>query len=119
MTTPTSLQLRTLVTADGFLELSLQSIETSDPKPDEVVVRVEAAPINPSDLGLLLAAADLSTLTSTGSGASTVVRAQIPANVHPTLKARFDESMPCGNEGGGVVVAAGSSDAAQALLGKP
>jgi NADPH:quinone reductase len=118
MTTPTSLQLRTLVTADGFLELSLQPVETSDPKPDEVVVRVEAAPINPSDLGLLLAAADLSTLASTGSGESTVVRAQIPANVHPTLKARFDESMPCGNEGGGVVVAAGSSDAAQALLGK-
>ena len=115
---PTGLQLRSLVTSAGTLELSLVEVATPAPGPEEVVVRVEASPINPSDLGLLLGGADIGSATATGSGASSTVKAPIPAEVLRGMGARFDESMAVGNEGGGVVVAAGSSAGAQALLGR-
>jgi NADPH2:quinone reductase len=111
-------QIRTLVTDDGRLQLSLASVDLPEPQPHEVVVRVEAAPINPSDLGLLLAAADLETATSTGSPSEPVVTAEISPQVMRGLSARIGQSMPVGNEGAGVVVAAGSSVEAQALLGR-
>jgi len=114
----TGLQLRSLIKASGELELSLQRVPVADPGPDEVVVRIEASPINPSDLGLLVGAADMSTATSSGSGESTVVSATVPAPFMRAMAGRVDESMPVGNEGGGVVIAAGSSPAAQALMGK-
>jgi NADPH:quinone reductase-like Zn-dependent oxidoreductase len=114
----TGLQLRSLIKASGELELSLQRVPVADPGPDEVVVRIEASPINPSDLGLLVGAADMSTATSSGSGESTVVSAAVPAPFMRAMAGRVDESMPVGNEGGGVVIAAGSSPAAQALMGK-
>ncbi len=119
-TTPpaTSLQLRTLIKSDATLELSLVSLPTPAPAADEVVVRVDAAPINPSDLGLLFGTADMSTAKVTGSGVSTVVTATIPEKTMRAMAGRVDQSMPVGNEGGGVVVAAGSSAAAQALLGR-
>ncbi len=115
---PVGLQLRSLVSSNGTLELSLVEVPTPEPGPDEVVVRVEGSPINPSDLGLLLGSADLASVKSTGVGNSAVVTANVPADVLRGLKARLDDSMPVGNEGGGVVVAAGTSDAAQALLGR-
>jgi len=116
---PTTMrQIRTLVTADGRLELSIATIEMPVPAAHEVLVRVDAAPINPSDLGLLLAAADVTQATSTGSGDDTVVSAPIPPAVLAGLKARIGDSMPVGNEGAGLVVAAGESPEAQALLGK-
>ncbi len=116
---PTSgLQLRSLVTSAGTLELSLVDVPTPAPGDDEVVIRVEAAPINPSDLGLLIGGADLTQATSAGSGASATISAPIESRVLRGLNGRLDESMAVGNEGAGVVVAAGSSDAAQALLGK-
>ena len=111
-------QIRTLVTDNGRLQLSLASVDLPEPQPHEVVVRVEAAPINPSDLGLLLAAADLETATSTGSPSEPVVTAEISPQVMRGLSARIGQSMPVGNEGAGVVVAAGSSVEAQALLGR-
>jgi NADPH:quinone reductase len=112
------LQLRSLVTEAGMLELSLVEVATPVPGPDEVVIRIEAAPINPSDLGLLLAGANLDAATVSGSGADAVVSAPLsPAGLRAAT-ARLGESMGVGNEGGGVVVAAGSSDAAQALLGR-
>jgi NADPH2:quinone reductase len=88
------------------------------PQPHEVLVRVEAAPINPSDLGLLLATADLETLKTTGTADNPVVTADIPPQTLRGLAGRSGQSMPVGNEGAGVVVAAGSSDDAQALLGR-
>jgi NADPH2:quinone reductase len=116
---PTTMrQIRTLVTAEGQLQLSIATTEMPVPAAHEVVVRVEAAPINPSDLGLLLAMADVSQATSTGSGDDVVVTAPIPPNVMRGLAARVGESMPVGNEGSGLVVAAGESAEAQALLGK-
>ena len=113
----TGLQLRSLVKADATLELSLATVDTPEPSEDQVLVRVEAAPINPSDLGLLLAGADFSTFRTNGDAANPVVSASIPAGM-AAMKARIGESMPVGNEGGGIVVKAGSSPAAQALLGK-
>ena len=114
----TGLQLRSLIKASGELELSLQRVPIAEPGPDEVVVRIEASPINPSDLGLLVGAADMSTAKSSGSGESTVVTASVPPQFMRAMAGRVDESMPVGNEGGGVVIAAGSSPEAQALIGK-
>ena len=111
-------QLRSTITSGGQLELSLIDVETPAPGPDQVVVRVEAAPINPSDLGLLLGPADVSQATASGSPDNPVLTAPIPPHLLPALADRFDEPMAAGNEGAGVVVEAGSSDAAQALLGK-
>jgi len=111
-------QIRSLVTAGGELQLSIATVDTPQPAEHEVLVRIGAAPINPSDLGLLLAAADVSRATSTGPADSPVVTAPIAPQVMPGLAARVGESMPVGNEGCGVVVAAGSAPDAQALLGR-
>ena len=120
-TTPpaTALQHRSLVTSAGALELSLAEVPVPAPGPDEVVVRIEAAPINPSDLGLLLAGADLSTVAAAPSSTADrpVVTATVPPGALAGMTARLDQSMAVGNEGAGTVVAAGSSAAAQALLG--
>ncbi len=116
---PTTMrQLRSLITADGTLELSIATVDTPTPGSDEVLVRVEAAPINPSDLGLLLAAADVQKASSSGPADDPVVTAPIPEQAMKGLAARVGESMAVGNEGAGTVVAAGSSDGAQALLGR-
>jgi NADPH2:quinone reductase len=112
------LQLRSIVKDGGELELSLVRVATPEPAADEVVVRVEATPINPSDIGLLFGAADLSTLAVRGSGEGTVATARIPDGAMKAMAGRLGQSMPVGNEGAGTVVAAGSSAAAQALLGK-
>src|ERR1700753_2634695 len=114
----TGLQLRSLIKASGELELSLARVAVPEPAPDEVLVRVEASPINPSDLGLLVGAADLSTAKASGAGDSTIVTATVPPAAMKAMAARVGESMPVGNEGAGVVVAAGASEAAQMLLGK-
>ncbi len=111
-------QLRSLVTADGQLELSIVDTPTPVPADHEVLVRVEAAPINPSDLGLLLAMADISHATVGGTAEQPVVTAPIPANIMPGLRTRVGESMPVGNECCGIVVAAGANADAQALLGQ-
>lgn len=113
-----ALELRSLVTADGTLELSLQQVAVPAPGPNEVLVRVEAAPINPSDLGLLIATADMTTATVAGTPERPVVTARLGDGAVKALKTRLDQSLPVGNEGAGTVVAAGASPAAQALLGK-
>lgn len=114
----TGLQLRSLVRQSGELELSLISVATPDAGHDDVVVRMEATPINPSDLGLLLAGADLATARMSGTPDHPILTATIPNQAMAAVSARVDKSMALGNEGAGVVVGAGSSDAAQALLGK-
>ncbi len=112
------LQLRSLIKDDGELELSLVRVATPEPAADEVVLRVEATPINPSDIGLLFGAADLATLEVSGSGVGTVARARIPAAAMKAMAARLGQSMPAGNEGAGTVVKTGSGAAARALLGR-
>jgi NADPH2:quinone reductase len=112
------LQLRSQVSGDGELELSLAEVPVPQPGPDEVLIRVEAAPINPSDLGLLFGPADLSTLRATGDAERPAVTAKVPERFLKMLTARIDQSLPTGNEGAGTVVAAGASPEAQALNGK-
>jgi NADPH:quinone reductase-like Zn-dependent oxidoreductase len=117
-TQETGLQLRSRVKSDGELELSLAKVKVGEPGPDEIVVRVEASPINPSDLGLLLGAADAGSASRSNSPDGPVVTARIAPAFLKAMAARIDQSLPVGNEGAGVVVKAGSSSAAQALLGK-
>src|SRR6185312_14550901 len=112
------LQLRSLVKKSGELELSLIEVPTPEPGDDDVVVRVEATPINPSDLGLLIGPADMSTANVSGSGQGAVVTAKMPDAALRMMTARLDQSMPVGNEGAGVVIRTGSSDVAKALMGK-
>jgi NADPH:quinone reductase-like Zn-dependent oxidoreductase len=114
----TGLELRSLIKKSGELEISLARVPTPEPSADEVVVRVEAAPINPSDLGLLIGAADIATAKASGSKDAPVITAKVPEAAMKGMAGRLDESMPVGNEGAGVVVKTGSSDAAKALMGK-
>ena len=116
--TETGLQIRSLVKKSGVLEVSLVSGPTPEPAADEIVIRVEATPINPSDIALLLGPVDMNTAKQSGATASPVLTANILERAIPALSARFDQSMPVGNEGAGTVVKAGSSPAAQALMGK-
>lgn len=111
------LQLRSLVTDEG-LELSLTDTDVEAPGPDEVVIRVEAAPVNPSDLGLLLAGADVAQAHASGTADRPVLTAPLSAPALLAATARLGQSMPAGNEGAGTVVAAGDGDAAQGLLGR-
>lgn len=112
------LALRSLITNEGVLELSLHEIETPAPAAHEIVVRVEASPINPSDLGLLLGPADPTRATRRGEGRHAVVSIPIAQELLGPFAARLGQSLPVGNEGAGIVVAAGSSPEAQALLGR-
>jgi NADPH2:quinone reductase len=117
-TLPPGLQLQSLITADGRLSLRLVEQATPAPGPDEVVLRVQATPINPSDIGLLLGAADLGTLQLQGEGVHAELSAQVPAAALPAMAGRVGQALPVGNEGAGEVIAAGDSPAAQALLGR-
>jgi len=114
----TALQLRSLVKASGELEVSLIRVPIPVPLPDEVVVRVEGSPINPSDLGLLFGAADMTTARVSGTPEQPVLIARIPEDRMKVMAGRVGQSMPVGNEGAGVVVTAGSSVEAQALRGR-
>ena len=119
MNTPaTALQLRSIIKASAELELSLVEVPVPESGPNDVLVRIEAAPINPSDLGLLLGAADMSTAKLSGTTDRPVVTARVPEAAMKAMAGRLGQSMAVGNEGAGTVVAAGSSAAAQALLGK-
>ncbi len=116
--TRTALQLRSLVTSSGDLEVSLTQVPIPLPADNEVLVRVEAAPINPSDLGLLFAGADMQKAVQRGTTNDPKIVARVPEGALRGMTARFGISMPVGNEGAGVVVETGSSAAAKALKGK-
>ena len=102
-----SKQIRSEVTKEGKLLISIQSTEIPEPKEDEVLIKIEASPINPSDLGLLIGPADVSSLAVSGEGENAVVSMDIPNGLLRTLDARIDQSLPVGNEGGGIVMATG------------
>jgi NADPH:quinone reductase len=121
MNTPSarsSLQIHSTVKSNGDMELSLATVSVPSPGPDEVVVRIDAAPINPSDLGLLLGAADWNSAKASGASGQPVLTAPMSPKVLQAMAARVDIPMPVGNEGAGLVIEAGQSAAAQALLGK-
>lgn len=105
---PTSgLQLRSLIKKNGELQVSLVNVDVLPPAPDEVVVRIEASPINPSDLGLLFGAADMSTARQKGTAGSPTITAEVPQIAMAAMAGRVDQSLPVGNEGAGIAVAAG------------
>jgi len=115
---PDAKQLFTTVTEDGKSILSIEPYDVPEPKEHEVVVRMEAVPINPSDLGLLTAAANMDTVRSETIDGHPALVADVDAAMQPFFKGRAGKKLAAGNEGAGTVVAAGSSDAAQALMGK-
>ena len=116
--TLSSLEIRSMINKGGTLELSLETTQIPEPGENDVVVRIEASPINPSDLGMFFGPADMSTAKASGTTRAPIIRADVPTGLMKMVAARVDQSMPVGNEGAGVVVKAGASDAAQALLGK-
>ncbi|MGM8938795.1 zinc-binding dehydrogenase [Psychrobacter sp. W2-37-MNA-CIBAN-0211] len=116
--TDKNIQLTSTISEDNKLTLALQEIDMPQPGADEVVVRIEAAPLNPSDLGVMFSAANMATAVQSGTDENPVITADVPAQFMPSLKTRVGKATPVGNEGAGTVVAAGSSDAAQALMGK-
>ena len=119
MTIPTTaLQLRSEVRANATLQISLETVPVPVPGADEVLIRVQATPINPSDIGLLLGPIDMTTVQVGGTPERPVVTAAIPERAMAGMAGRLGQSLPVGNEGAGLVVAAGASPAAQALLGK-
>jgi NADPH:quinone reductase-like Zn-dependent oxidoreductase len=117
-TIQSGLQLRSLVSGDGVLELTLVDTPVAPLGENEVLIRVEAAPINPSDLGLLLAGADVASATHSERDGQPVVSAPIDQTMLRALGARLNESMAVGNEGAGTVIDAGSSPSAQGLIGR-
>ncbi len=116
MTVTETTRLVSTVTSQGTLQLSLQTAPIKPLAANEVLIKVEASPLNPSDQAVLFAFADLSTARQSGSADSPVFEADIPKPVMRMLSARIDVAMPVGNEGAGTVVAAGEQ--AQSLLGK-
>ena len=112
-----SKQIRSEVTKEGKLLIYVESTAMPEPKEDEVLIRIEASPINPSDLGLLIGPADVSSMSVSGEGENALVTMDIPKGLLRMLETRLDQSLPVGNEGGGVVVKAGSKDL-EDLVGK-
>jgi NADPH:quinone reductase-like Zn-dependent oxidoreductase len=119
MTLPkTYLQMQSTVTKGGELRMELAEKPMPTPESDQVLVMVEASPINPSDQGVMFGWSDMSKAETKGSGKDTVLTAPVPPQGMAVMKARIDQPLTVGNEGAGTVVAAGDSDAAQALMGK-
>ena len=114
MSDTSGLQLYSTLTADGTLTVELIEQAVPAPKGSEVLVRVEAAPINPSDLGLLFGPSDVANADYSGGR----IVAQMPEPATRAMAGRHGEAMPVGNEGAGTVIAAGEAPEAQALLGK-
>ena len=111
-----SLELRSKITSDGRLELFLEETAVSEPAADELVVRIDAAPINPSDIGLLLGPADPSAIKAVGTPERPKAVAVIPKERLAGLRSRLDVALPVGNEGAGIVINAGSD--AHSLIGR-
>jgi len=114
----TGRHLYSKVTKENTLEIFLDSSDTPMPNSQEVVVKIEATPLNPSDLASIFGPADLNSVRASGSGDSAKITADIAPPLMKLVKTRIDSAMRTGSEGAGVVIAAGDSPQAQALLGK-
>ena len=112
------LQMQSRVSSSGQVSLGLVEVDVPALAPGDVLIRIEATPINPSDLGVMLAGADASTIEGATIDGRPTITATVPPASLRGLSGRIGQSLPCGNEGAGVVVAAGSDPQAQALVGK-
>ena len=111
-------QMLSTVTSNGELRLALAQVDMPTPGPDEVVIKIEATPINPSDLGVMFGWSTTTDASTSGSGKDSVLTAPVSPQGMQIMKARIDQSLPVGNEGAGTVVAAGDSELATSLMGK-
>ena len=112
-----SKEIRSTVTGDGNVEISIAKVGIPTPADDEVLIEIYAAPINPSDLALLTTfGGDVSNIKVSGSGDNTIASMSVHPAVMRSMKSRVGQSMPVGNEGAGVVVDAGIN--AKSLIGK-
>jgi NADPH2:quinone reductase len=119
MSLPTSYaQLLSTVTSKGELRLALAQVDMPTPGPNEVIIKVEATPINPSDLGVMFGWSTMTEASSSGSGKESVLTAPVSPQGMQIMKARIDQSLPVGNEGAGTVVAAGDGELARSLMDK-
>ncbi len=114
----TYLQMMSTVTSGGELRMELVEKDMPTPKADQVIIKVEATPINPSDHGVMFGWSNMAAAKSSGSGKDTVLTAPVPPQGMAIMKGRIDKPQAVGNEGAGTVVAAGDSDYAQSLMGK-
>ena len=114
----TYLQMVSTVSEDATLRMELVEKNMPEPKPGQIIVRVEATPINPSDHGVMFGWSNMAAASSSGSGKDTVLTAPVPDQGMRMMKARVGQALPVGNEGAGTVVAAGEGDYAQSLVGK-
>ncbi|MEM1132494.1 MAG: zinc-binding dehydrogenase [Pseudomonadota bacterium] len=119
MTLPaTYMKMHSTLHANGTLTMDMSEEAMPTPKTGEIVVRVEATPINPSDLGVMFGWADISGAKTEGEGTSSVLSMPVPEMGMGVMKARIDQRLAIGNEGAGTVVAAGDDDYSQSLIGK-
>ena len=109
-----SKQLKSKISAEGLLTISIDEEEIPEPKDGEVLIKVQATPINPSDLGLLVGPADITSINEIEKGKKVEMR--VPENLIRSVSARFDQNLPVGNEGAGLVESAGKG--AEDLIGK-
>ena len=114
----TYLKMISTVGEDGMLRLELVERPMPDPKPGQIIVRVEATPINPSDHGVMFGWADMGKAETSGAGIGAALSAPVSPSGMKAMKARINQSLPLGNEGAGTVVAAGEGEYAQSLVGK-
>ena len=113
-----SKQLFSTISSDGNLKFELLDVDVPTPQAHEIIVKIEAAPINPSDMWPMFGPANLMEAELEYSDSAKVMNAPLYPGTVARMKSRLDQTLPVGNEGAGTVVAAGDSDAAQALMGK-
>ncbi len=119
MTLPaTYLQMLSTITAEGQLRMELAEQAMPTPSASQVVVQIQATPINPSDLGVMFGWSDMANAVTSCAGAETILTAPVSKQGMAVMKARVGQALPVGNEGAGTVVAAGDSELAQSLMGK-
>ena len=114
----TYLQMFSTVTDAGEVRLQLLEKPTPQPETNQVLVKIEATPINPSDLGVMFGLSDMANAKSSGAGNDTVLTAPVSQQGLRVMKARLGQALAVGNEGAGTVVATGDSELAKSLEGK-
>ena len=118
MAESTQLQLQSLITKQGKLEVFLARVPVPELGAGDVLIRIEGSPINPSDLGLLFGPADMTSIKVSHQDGLPRLSADVPAAALAGLAGRLDTAMPVGNEGAGTVIKTGDSPQAKALLNK-